>query len=403
LSLRELRLKEHGVLRGVELTAEEVRFLTASAARLSVLATGESGRFDIEASDIVGTLVGPTLRVVIEPKVAVPLLLHLLGSSELPPLAPPASFSEYAGLTEPLVDFYTELLMRALKAGGPVVGYREVRDDLQSPRGRIDWLAIEARQFGLLPPVPCEFHELDLDTELNRRLVAAGHLLLRASERPGHRLRAALQKFIGVADVAYPARVLPRIHFDRRTERFRPALALAEAILRRASFSLAPGTTYAPTFLLDMSKVFEDYVIRALQRRLERRTKSFKPWPGGLALDQAVAFRITPDAIAAGSSGSVVIDAKYKATGSGRIADLYQLISYCVALRAKRAVAVYADAEDRTHAIRNSDIEVMVFGLDLDCAPSELEFRMDRVARHVQTICGGGDTAGSRSSLVEQP
>jgi len=388
---RTLRVREFDRISNVELSSNDVRFINASEAGLVVIATGRTGVYDLEATDRIGTLSSEELRVVIEPKTPIPPLLHMLGCGDVPALEEISSFGDTGEIARLMVDIYGETLSRSLKAGGPATGYVEVRDDLRSPRGRVDWFRLETRRFGLLPPVPCEFVELTVDIELNRRLAAAGRLALRHACVSSPTMDRVIRMFDGVRDQVYPTARLPRLALDRLASRFANALSLAEAILRHRSFDLGVGSTAATGFLIDMSAVFEDFITDALGRRLNRVLGSFRRSPEGLVLDEGGRFRMTPDAILESSRSKVlcVIDAKYKVTQAAKSADVYQMVAYCTGLGASSAALVYASAVDATHVVRNSGTLVHVFGVGLDRTVEGLEGRMDEVAREIIRVAQG--------------
>jgi len=64
-----------------------------------------------------------------------------------------------------------------------------------------------------------------------------------------------------------PRRV-PQVVFDGRSEHYRGAVGLARLILSGVSFDLGAGEVAASAFLIDMNKVFEDFVVVALRDAL---------------------------------------------------------------------------------------------------------------------------------------
>jgi 5-methylcytosine-specific restriction enzyme subunit McrC len=399
LESRTIRLREFGAADDVELSSSEVRFLNDSPAALSVLATGKSGCYRIAAEDRVGTLVGDTLKVVIEPKTPVPALLHMMGFGDAPSLADVAPFGDVENIARLLVSIFAETVDRALAGGGLVVAYRDEREELRSPRGRFDWLALETRRFGLFPPIPCEFTDLTLDTELNRRLLAAGQLLARVAGVRSATLERCLQRFVGVTSREYPRTKLAPVVLDRRTIRFRAALSLAEAVLRHAALDLSQGHTLATGFLLDMSEVFEDFVTASLASRLSAVGRLVAS-PSGLVLDRDGAISVTPDALIEDTFGAVplVVDAKYKVTDAAKSNDVYQMVSYCTALAAPVGVLVYADASDSIHVILNTTCTILVYGIGLDRRVDDLERRMDQIAAEITRVAGGSHDSEALSA-----
>lgn len=81
---------------------------------------------------------------------------------------------------------------------------------------------------------------------------------------------------------------------------------------------------------------------------------------------------------------ALVFDAKYKAaspSGAYPNADHYQMLAYCTALEVSRAWLVYAGpGEPRERRMRNTDISVVEFPIDIGQAPEDLLKRIDDLA-----------------------
>ena len=127
---------------------------------------------------------------------------------------------------------------------------------------------------------------------------------------------------------------LPTWAPTRLNARYHVALWLAELILRGNAVDQAPGDVRLGGFLVDMAKVFEDFLTTAL-------TEAFRPHGGWsraqdrhhLDVDDLVAIR--PDLVwYQDGEPAAVIDAKYKAEKPAGFpdADLYQMLAYCTAL-----------------------------------------------------------------------
>ena len=386
MDLRQVRLKEHATAVGVALSLDEVAFLGGASAGLTILATNKTGRYDVRASERVGVLTGPTLTAIIEPKVSIANLLMLLGYGTAFDLGSATQLGNDADLVEAMADAYAGALERALRTGGLVSSYHSSIEDVSIPRGRVDWLALETRRFGLFPPVPCHVSDLTVDTELNRRLLAAAVTMARLVSWRGSRgekLQRLLANFVGVENRHHSDASLTPIHLDRRTERFRQALSLAEAILRGASFCLREGTVLAPGFLVDMNKVFEQFVIRLLDEEVQPFGHEVQDHPPGFYLDVQGRLDVKPDGLLVDGHGRrvVVVDAKYKSTAAGRVNDVYQMVAYCTALGLTRAALVYAEAKDTVHEIVNSPCVVSVFGVDLSRDAADLKRRLGEIGR----------------------
>ena len=114
---------------------------------------------------------------------------------------------------------------------------------------------------------------------------------------------------------------------------------------------MAAGEVRAASFLIDMNKVFEDFLVVAVREALGVTADAFPQGAQGrkLHLDREGCLRLEPD-ISWCENGrcTFVGDAKYKPASGGdaRSADLYQVLAYAVAARLPSALLVYAAADN---------------------------------------------------------
>ncbi len=263
--VRVIRLQEHRTTEAVPLTSDEYADLSACDARLTFRQRGP-GLFDVTAAEVVGAVSTRRVRLVIEPKVRIARLLALLAYATSPTEFRTAVASdERRDLLSVMQELYAAALETALQRG-LVHAYEQRTDRLHAVRGRLDVKALVLGRFGVFPPVDCTFDEHTADIEVNRRMLAAA-LRLARHERgsvAARRLLGLAARMTDVSDAAYaPSQVRP-LALDRRFERVRFAVALAEIILRHASVELANGTTATIDILVDMDRLFEDVVVEAL-------------------------------------------------------------------------------------------------------------------------------------------
>jgi 5-methylcytosine-specific restriction enzyme subunit McrC len=396
---RVLQLEEWARQESVPLSSEEVRVLRESGARLRIVATGRSGLYDVETSHFVGTIVGPSLRVLIRPKLPIDRLLFLLSAvAEVPELTGPAVLERAPDLLEAMQWLFAEALSTAL-GRGLVFGYRATSETTQALRGRPDVGAIALRRYGLIPPIDCTFDEYTPDTEANRRLLAATQLLARASTRRpevAETLRRLALRFEGVADRRYGPQDPPYEIRDRRLEPFRTVLALAELALRNASVELYNGRTDAVGFLVNMDALFERFVVASLRSTLGLRQQQWRHHPSGLRLDERGAIAVTPDALWTDSQGRprLPVDVKYKSTMRGENPDIYQMVAYCTALGVRDGVILYANAqEQRVHSIANTPIRIHVIELNPAGDLVRLRSQIAEVASRLAELVEGAPLA----------
>ena len=155
--------------------------------------------------------------------------------------------------------------------------------------------------------------------------------------------------------------------------------------MRATSVEHEFGAVAVNGFLLDMPKLFEDFVTVALREALV-------PTYGGRVADQdrnhfdeAGQVFLRPDIVwKIRGSAVAVIDAKYKAEKPAGYpnADLYQLLAYCTVLGLRNGHLVYAkgNALPAHHIVRHSGVEIFCHAIDLGSEPSVLLAQMHDLA-----------------------
>ena len=367
------------------------------------------GHYDLTPGSHVGLVSIADLAIVIRPKVPVERVLFLM-SFALDPVRWQAHASDYADatdLTEGMAAIFGHTLRRALRRG-LVQGYR-VRDDaLMTVRGRIRFEDQLRARFGAPMPVEVTFDDFTADTDLNRLLLAALHVMRRLPLRsPGLRstLSACAATFADTVTAhRYHPSALPTPTWNRLNHHFRPAAELAAAILRSASLELDHGGTRGTALTVDMNRVFETFLRTALRQVLQLAPSAWPDRaPSGLALDRAARIKLEPD-LTWWEAGHCrfVGDAKYKrinATGV-KHADLYQLLAYTTALGVESGMLVYAagEATDVEHGVRLAGKRLLVRTVDIDGAPATVLHRVANLAEAIRELASSRD---NRQHVVE--
>ncbi len=148
-------------------------------------------------------------------------------------------------------------------------------------------------------------------------------------------------------------------------------------MLRATSVEHDRGAVAVSGFLLDMPKLFEDFVTAALKEALESAYGGRVEPQSRHYLDVAGRILLKPDIIWRRDGTTVaVVDAKYKSGKPSGYpnADLYQLLAYCTALGLPAGHLVYARGNEQpaTHNVRQADIEITCHALDLGRPPEGL-------------------------------
>ncbi|MFJ5699888.1 restriction endonuclease [Arthrobacter sp. NPDC093139] len=293
----------------------------------------------------------------------------------------PVAATEDTELWSALAASLAQLAERALQRG-VLQGYLTVDESLRTVKGRIRISDQISRRPGMLVPLEVSYDEFTEDIAENRILRAA---LERMSRVPGVRpeVLSRLRQLKGKLDAAtrlQSGAPLPPWRASRMNVRYHAALRLSEVILRNASAEAGEGSQQTASFVVDMDRVFEDFVGKALRHAM-------KGFPGEMRLqfnamlNEAVRdsdrLTVRPDAVhLLGGRPVVVYDAKYRARtdrGASLTGDHFQMLAYCTALQVPTAWLVYAGAgEVKLRRILNTDIDIVEFPLDLSQPPADI-------------------------------
>ncbi|MER5432581.1 restriction endonuclease [Streptomyces sp. NPDC002588] len=344
------------------------------------------GQWRLRAGSKVGALVlqapgqGPfVLRIT--PKVPIARLFFLIGYALNPAVhrEGEVDVTEQAEVLPALAHAYERALERALRQG-VLQGYRHTEEAAFVVRGRIREADQIRRHHGRVLPVEVAYDEYTTDIPENRLLRAAADRLLRLPRVPGDVRRRLRHHQARMTDVEPLVRghELPTWRPSRLNSRYQPALRLAETVLRGSSVDHLPGNIAVDGFLLDMNKIFEDFVCVALREALAPYGGHCTLQARSVHLDEGNVVRMRPDFVRYGDDGRplAVADAKYKAEKPEGFpdADLYQMLAYCTALGLPEGHLIYAkgNAPHAAHRVRRAGITLRQHALDLDRSPAEL-------------------------------
>jgi len=330
--------------------------LTDHRRHIEVVPAQRRSRYRLTPTGHVGTILLPTRRLVIRPKIPLANLFHLLDPDYPPPIIDDRA--DTVPGTEAL-DFLASRLAQLLTeriAAGLHRGYAERAERGPFLQGRLD-VAAQLREGGARKDaLHCRYEDFTADVPCNRVPKAVAELLLRsplAGERARSAVRQALGGFEGIPAVALEPDSFARVEPDRSTESYRPLLDLCRLLADGLAPGGREGAISSPAFLLDMERVFEAYVTRGIVSAFAGRDRyRIDVQPGHIA-NRPVAgqpdIHLRPDVVLArDGQAEIVIDAKWKdQTGSPLVTDdVYQVLAYCTALGVGRGVLVYPGRRD---------------------------------------------------------
>lgn len=373
------------------LDAEELAELQALPARLTI--QPDRGRYIVTPQSVVGAATTPRLHVVIEPKLSIDRVFHLLGyARKIRFAARTTTLAPREGIVEAFVVAFLDALQRALRRGLPM-GYVSRQEALPTIRGRVRFAEQLRRRYDLPLPVEVHYDDYTVDTEANQLVKAALRRIERLRLRNAHlrrRTAEALASFDGVADVAFDTRRLPTFTYTRLDERYRPVLELAAMVVRNTSVELHPGSGTTSSILFDMNDVFEDFVWAAIGDELGAILPAGYRWRQGksISLDEDGQVRPEPDlSLWHGSRCVFVGDAKYKETKQGEVADVYQLLAYCSSTGLAEGLLLYAEKPSgpSAHRVVRGGPHLRVETVDVMAPLEELQRRCHAVAVDIAT------------------
>lgn len=360
ITLRQYKQSEPLELSGAELS----RLLADYGAQLDIRPTGD-GRVTITGTNHVGVIRSGDLNLIVEPKVPTLSVFWMLGfvdrllkfdSTDFP-------FDVEAGLVDLLARLFANQTEQVIRRG-LYREYVERTENLRFVRGRIQLLEDARTNSGLRHSVVCRYAEITADVPHNRILRTITDQLLRFDYRlPGISRKLAWNEahFGEVGRTALSERDFRAITYGRLSAHYRPVHALARLILRNLTFELEAGASPAPTFLLNMNDVYQEFLTRLIEERAALVGLRLRK-ATGLFLDRDERVRVKPDIVLTdGKTIRVAIDAKYKRHDPE--ADVYQALAYAKALGLRKVALVYpgdGEVPRATHRINHDEISVLV-------------------------------------------
>ncbi|MER7417742.1 restriction endonuclease [Micromonospora peucetia] len=393
-----IRLREASPAVQVQLGADDARRLAASEV-VDVRPGPAPGLWRVRAGRKVGAARIGGVELHIEPKVPIARLFFLVGYARNPKgwRDESVSLTEQAGLVPALAAALSRQTDRALRQG-LLQGYRSIDDTSPVLRGRLRETAQLGRRAGLALPLEIRHDDYTVDIAENRILATAVERMLRVPgvDAPSRRmLRHLSARFAGVTRLR-PGEPVPDWRLTRLNERLRIALRLAELVLAGASVEAGRGGVLSNAFLLDMWRIFEDFLSVALRAAIESACGGTVVFQARHHLDGRRRLELRPDVLWRTGAGDVgaVLDAKYKADAARE--DAYQMLAYCVAYRLTHGHLVYASGEQSPvhHIVRNAGIEIVCHALDLDADPADLLSRVGALAAEITGRAGGACVGG---------
>ena len=242
-------------------------------------ARGKADSYHLTPGSTVGAIEIGDLSVRIEPKIGITQLLSLacyaIGKVKFQ--ASDFNFPDaYA-----LPDVLALALARAARSAfsrGLLHGYLTQEETLHTVRGRIRFDDQIRRRFSIPLPIEVRYDDFTDDIMANRLVKAAARRLGRMPLRSPD-ARRNLGWVTGMLDnvslVDFPRNDVPKVTFDRLNEHYRNVVELSRLVLQQNAFESRRGDVRASGFLMDMNKVFQEFLTVALREALGLSERAF--------------------------------------------------------------------------------------------------------------------------------
>lgn len=315
-----------------------------------------------------------------------------------------------------LLDLFIRHFARLLEhqiRQGMLRDYRDIDDNLDQMRGRID--VVRQQRENLFKPqrIACRFSELIADIPVNRLLHSALYLVNALATSPllKARLRSLRTRFSSVGTLMPHEQGPESSELNRMQQRYATLVDLAHLFLDGQFLDPRSGHQRAFSLLFNMNQLFERYaasLLRPIARRQGLRLVEQRP-RRYLGYDETGRGRLLmrPDIalLDQESQPVAILDAKWKRIEAGdplaglSPADLYQLSSYANAYRCFSVGLLYPEQTrlpaGETHALQldgSSPTVITLQAIPLDSPESS------RVANIVKTYlnCEQNPLAASR-------
>lgn len=274
-------------------------------------------------------------------------------------------------------------LWSSKKRCGVLHGYRLTEESAKTVRGRILLREQWAKSLRLRSEVAVAYDEFTPDI-LENRLLKAAIERIRRIRIADESIRLALGRYArlldDVSDQHYAAGRIPQVHFTHLNRHYERAILLARMILSATSFELGDGPVRACGFLINMNRVFEEFVRVALREALHEPASRFGTWRElcyrgkgqKLCFDEGESKELEPDLLWVPDGVlRFVGDAKYKRFVADNMpnADLYQMLAYIVAADLRNGLLIYpkGEAEETKLRVRKLERTIETRTLDYLC------------------------------------
>lgn len=351
ITFREWEKKSYGK----DITEQQVRRIEEASNRLTGKAENSDKlhifdffRHDMRARNYVGVVSAGGTTVEILPKThesdarSLAYLLALLGYTRKlrTNVGEAVDLGEHRGsFLEVWISYFASELNHLLRTSYRQ-RYVEIEERSSFVRGKLLTERDLDGRSNIYARYPCRYEIFTPDHLLNRALKFCNKLLIGQTISPNSRaiLRQNDILLADVEDVPVLAKDLRRIHLDRLDREYDQILELCRLLLENSTLDLRAGRITQLAIVLDMNKLFEEFIVGFLRQNRENILIGGSPLEEVKTKQNLGAlfgeFRMEVDIILHAGDQSFLLDTKYKVLGEEgnhnglSQSDFYQMYAY---------------------------------------------------------------------------
>lgn len=332
---------------------------------------------EIRTLQYVGYIVLPDNVIVIKPKIPGIAFLNMLRYAlDLPDLG-----MEHPELTKG--DNYYDILVRFLISEvertlqrGLYTGYKNFDDNRTLLRGKILFKEHLIANYNRNDKIFCSFSEISSDIIENRIIKYTLFYLLHCNfvdKTIDAQLMRYYQRLDEVDLITITTEHFKSIEYSPLNLHYRPILTLCELLLRDSALDEEIGEKNSISFLLNMNKLFEEFVGNLLKKRLKSYEIELQKLEHPGKIDKYL--RVYIDIMISHKGLPIlIVDTKYQATPDRPMeSHLGQLCLYSNTTHVKNCALIYAGKSDSRIYPLEEDVIVHVISFDL-AGMNEVDF-----------------------------
>lgn len=381
----------------IDLSSKDANFIAHGelGRKIKIWRSAQSDKYILNPQQHVGVVQLPSGKLLeSRPKVPVENIFYMLAKSVGAPWTEHyAQLERFDDILELIAGLFADEAEQII-AGGLHRTYQEQVDNLSTIRGRIDFNEDLRINSFMRHRVFCRYDELTLDIPENQVIFQTSRILNGwgfSNKELASRLSYIGQKLSVLTPTAFTGSVVEEFVYNRMTEHYRTIHRLCQLLLDGASLSEHSGAYDTPAFIVDMNKLFESFVTQSLKENL-RDSKYLLEEQYRLYLDTNRQYLMKPDITLRDFNRiSLVADCKYKklTDGMSSNADMYQVLSYCIATGSQHGILIYPLHEVGNLSnvpIVNSSTVIRQMTIDLGSSISELIIATEYLAKDISDL-----------------